>query len=120
MGTVSFMYLMMFGTRNVAVKKTATINGQLQNVIGVEEVSIGKDPILIFVTIGSVLLILFGLFILFIVIDETIANSKRIKSAEENNKELCLQLQQQCEERLDYLKKEHDRVKILLQNNILA
>lgn len=126
LGMSFFMYLMLFGSTRKATNKTVTINGKTYNNV-IEEVPIGINSIMVILTIGSAVITLIGICIVFHSIYETQKNKKSIIQAQKYNdseilriKEqegLCTQLQQQWQQRANYLKSEFSKVDSLLKEN---
>lgn len=81
---------MLFETTTKSARKTAIINGKTtNNFIEYQKVSIGINPFMVIMTIGTILITLIGVFIVFHSIYETHKNKKNIIEAQTlNNKEL--------------------------------
>lgn len=127
-GTLLFLYMMLFGTKTKATWKTATINGvTTNNFIEYQEVPIGRNPVMVILTIGAILTTVIGGVIVFRAIYETHKNRKSIIEAQQyNDKEILrlkrqesvsAQVQQQWRQRASYLSSELNKVNSLLKAN---
>ena len=127
------LYMMLIGPMK-PVETTMNINGSSVDVVAFRQVPLGADPFCVFMLIGTIMIVLFGVYLVNNAYKETQMNQESIVAAEKHNEEemarvteqknVCGQIQQMWRQRAVFLKSEYDKVNILLESyynlNIIA